>query len=135
MVLYEDKVGRISEAAIKTFLERCGYKVIPYGVEHTLCDVVAFGKKQYSQLQLIDVIRTAPDFFVLSPKCEYYRLLEIKYCNFWSETERAYLKADLAVCRNIPFMRLVSHAAISSEVKGSTLHIAHIVFESLEFCL
>lgn len=92
---YSDKVGGLAEDAVQGFLASGGFTVIPYGIEHTLKVVADLDLKQYAQLQLDEVIATAPDFFVLSPERQYYWLLEVKYRSFWSDETRDWLKSHL----------------------------------------
>jgi hypothetical protein len=94
MATYTKKVGHLAELAVKSFLEGSGYKVIPYGVEHTLREVVDLGTKAYAKLGLEEVIKTAPDFVVLSPDRESYWLVEVKYRGCWSELARSSLNDD-----------------------------------------
>jgi hypothetical protein len=96
MSIYEDLVGKSAEIAAKTFLERDGYKVLPYGVEYALRTGICVTTKQYWTLGLSEQIRRTPDFLVISPKCEYWRLLEVKYRSHWDETTRNQLKQSLA---------------------------------------
>ena len=94
--MYEDLVGKSAEMAVKTFLEMDGYKVMPYGVEYALRTGISMTQKQYVALSLPSQIRRTPDFLVLSPKCEYWRLLEVKYRSHWDENTRNQLKKSLA---------------------------------------
>jgi len=92
---YTNTVGKRAEQAVKSFLEGDGYKVIPYGVEHTLKDVVNLGPVIYSRLCLEKVVSSAPDFFVLPPQNQICQLLEVKYRSCWSDLTRSGLKEDL----------------------------------------
>ena len=92
---YTNTVGKLAEQAVKSFLEGDCYTVIPYGVEHTLKDVVNLGTDKYSKLCLEKVVSSAPDFFVLSPQNQSYWLLEVKYRGCWDNLTRSGLKECL----------------------------------------
>jgi len=124
MATYTNTVGQRTEQAVKSFLEGDGYKVIPYGVEHTLKDVVALGAA-YSKLCLDEVISSAPDFFVLSPDTQCYWLLEVKYRYCWSDLTRSGLKCYFEAQARC-WKRVFAAIAVKSPVGTSGLPTSHI---------
>jgi len=92
MTAYKNPQGESAEKAVKAFLESSGCKVIPYGMEHTLKEVVDLSAAAFRDLNLEKVITSAPDFFVLTPKNSSYRLLEVKYRKCWTPYLRTELK-------------------------------------------
>ena len=125
MATYTDTVGKRAEQAVRFFLESEGYKVIPYGVEHTLKDIVALGTEAYSALRLNDVISSAPDFFVLSPKNQGYWLLEVKYRACWSNLTQSGLKEDFETQARC-WKSVVSLIAVKSPVGPDGVPTSHI---------
>lgn len=95
MNAYKNPEGELAEKAVKAFLESSECEVIPYGIEHTLKEVVKLGAAVYRKLQLEKVITSAPDFFVLTPRNSSYRLLEVKYRKCWTDYVRTELKEIL----------------------------------------
>jgi hypothetical protein len=125
MATYTDTVGKRVEQAVRSFLENEGYKVIPYGVEHTLQDVVALGTEAYSALRLNDVISSAPDFFVLSPKNQGYWLLEVKYRACWGNLTQSGLKEDFETQARC-WKSVVCLIAVKSPVGPDGVPTSHI---------
>lgn len=139
MGMYEDLVGKSAEMAVKTFLEMDGYKVMPYGVEYALRTGISMTREQYVALSLPNQIRRTPDFLAISPKCEYWRLLEVKYRSHWDEQTRTQLKQ--------PLMEQASswgnvHVAIGLKepfggkaAPDSQIRIAQIFMEDKQLCV
>jgi hypothetical protein len=131
--MYEDIVGKFAELAVKTFLERDGYIVMPYGVEYALRSGGNLTHNQYKELRLPDQIRRTPDFLVISPKQQYWRLLEVKYRSHWNEQVRSdlkdALKAQASCWKEVYVLIAVKAPAADGPAPENHIRVANVLIE------
>ena len=87
--------GAVTQSVIQALLEGAGYRVMPLGIEEILRELKALSRKQYMDLELPEVLRQIPDFFISEEKFDQTWLLEVKYRRRWDENVRAELKETM----------------------------------------
>lgn len=78
--------GGITQTLIKSMLTDAGYKVVPLGVEEVIREVTTLDHVKYKQLNLPEVLRKMPDFFVSDSESTKCWLVEVKYRKKWEPT-------------------------------------------------
>ena len=71
--------GRIAEVVFEQMLRETGeFTVLPFGYEYTFPKVAQM-KKNFENGDVIDVLKTSPDFVVIENETNEVRLVEVKY--------------------------------------------------------
>jgi len=70
--------GRIAETVFEQMFSEVGYKVIPFGYERAMPELMHYCKASGAK-KVIDNFRSAPDFAVISPNQQMVYLVEVKF--------------------------------------------------------
>ncbi|WP_156465681.1 hypothetical protein [Methylobacterium sp. Leaf106] len=87
--------GSLAQAVVKAVFSHWRYRVIPFGIEETLREVVTLDKEKYKELRLPKIIRTMPDYIIASMDMNSVHLVEVKFRNKWSTLNRKRLFNEL----------------------------------------
>jgi hypothetical protein len=80
--------GSVTQTLVKALLEDAGYRTIPLGVEEVIREVSVLSHPAYSNLELPEVLRKMPDFFVADEGISKAWLVEVKYRKVWNNHVR-----------------------------------------------
>jgi hypothetical protein len=87
--------GSLAQAVVKAAFSHWQYRVIPFGIEETLREVVTLDKQRYKELRLPIILKTMPDFIVTSVDMQSVHLVEVKFRSKWSDRNRQLLFKEL----------------------------------------
>lgn len=73
----------MTEGIVRAILDDAGYRVIDYGIEKTVREVIPLSREEYSRLAMPHVMRNAPDLVVMDRDQTSRWLVEIKYRSWW----------------------------------------------------
>lgn len=109
-----DFEGRIkkemTEGIVRAILDDAGYRVIDYGLEKTVREVTPMSLQEVMRLALPDVVRHAPDLFVLDRDQSRKWLVEIKYRSNWDRTVLESLEAQVREYEEIVLVSVFANA-------------------------
>lgn len=77
--------GSITQSLLKSLLADAGYRVVPLGVEEVVREVSNLDNNAYAALDLPNVLRRMPDFFVADRELSKTWLVEVKFRKEWNE--------------------------------------------------
>ncbi len=80
--------GSVTQTLVKALLEDAGYRTIPLGVEEVIREVSVLPRPDYLDLELPNVLRKMPDFFVADQDISNAWLVEVKYRKEWNDEAR-----------------------------------------------
>lgn len=80
--------GSVTQTLVKALLEDAGYRTIPLGVEEVIREVSVLSNREYSNIELPEILRKMPDFFVADEGISKAWLVEVKYRKVWSNQVR-----------------------------------------------
>ena len=80
--------GSVTQTLVKALLEDARYRTIPLGVEEVIREVSVLSQRDYSDLELPEVLRKMPDFFVADKDISKAWLVEVKYRKVWNDEAR-----------------------------------------------
>ena len=80
--------GSLTQALVKALLEDAGYRTIPLGVEVVIREVSVLSLRDYRGLELPQVLRKMPDYFVADDEISKAWLVEVKYRKVWNDEVR-----------------------------------------------
>lgn len=80
--------GSLTQTLVKALLEDAGYRTIPLGVEEVIREVSVLSLRDYRGLELPQVLRKMPDYFVADDEISKAWLVEVKYRKVWNDEVR-----------------------------------------------
>jgi hypothetical protein len=109
-----DFEGRIkkemTEGIVRAILDDAGYRVIDYGLEKTVREVTPMSLQEVMRLALPNVMRNAPDLFVLDRDQSRKWLVEIKYRSNWNRAVLESLEAQVREYEEIVLVSVFANA-------------------------
>lgn len=94
---FENRVkGGVTQTLLKCLLDDAGYRVVPFGIEEAVRELVCLSREEYQTLDLPHVLRKMPDFFVTDKAMKKAWLVEVKFRKRWDEQTRSAIKKDMS---------------------------------------
>ena len=94
---FESRVkGGVTQTLLKCLLDDAGYRVVPFGIEESIRELVCLTKEEYQSLNLPHVLRKMPDFFVTDKAMKKAWLVEVKFRKRWDEQTKLAIKSEIS---------------------------------------
>lgn len=133
--------GSITQTLLKSLLTDVGYKVVPLGVEEIIREVSTLNHNDYNNLNLPDVLRKMPDFFVSNGDLSQCWLVEVKFRKKWDENVKHALgnglKKQVESWGDIYVIILLGKSAPdkSSEIPSAWIGVAKVFLNNNILCV